>query len=270
MRVFAISDLHVDYAANAKWVAGLSTGEYGEDIAIVAGDVSNSLQQLEWALRTMAARFKKVLFVPGNHELWVIGDDRGKTSLTKFEQVCTVAEQAGVSMQRFYHNGLCIVPLLGWYDYSFGQPSKELLDNWMDYHACRWPSHFSAPDVAAYFEGLNDTTEALNDEHIITFSHFLPRIDVMPEYIPQGKRVVYPVLGATRLDRQVRKLKPKIHVYGHSHMNLRVHIDGVTYVNNAFGYPYETRIASKQLLCVYPDVINEVRIAGCGSVWQSN
>jgi Icc-related predicted phosphoesterase len=252
MRVFAISDLHVDYAANAKWVAGLSTSQYRDDIAIVAGDVSDSLQRLEWALKAMAARFKKVLYVPGNHELWVIRDNQSKTSLAKFEQVCAVAEQAGVSMRRFSHNGLSIVPLLGWYDYSFGQPSKELNDSWMDYHACRWPSHFAARDVAAYFEELNDMTETVGNEHVITFSHFLPRIDVMPESIPEKKRFLYPVLGATRLDEQVRKLKPKMHVYGHSHVNRRVQIDGVTYVNNAFGYPHETRIASKQLLCIYP------------------
>jgi Icc-related predicted phosphoesterase len=40
MRVFAISDLHVDYADNAKWVAGLSTSQYLDDILVVAGDVS--------------------------------------------------------------------------------------------------------------------------------------------------------------------------------------------------------------------------------------
>jgi len=47
MRVFAISDLHFDYAANARWVESLSTSKYLDDILIVAGDVSNSLQQLE-------------------------------------------------------------------------------------------------------------------------------------------------------------------------------------------------------------------------------
>ena len=128
MRVFAISDLHVDYAANARWVESLSTSQYLDDILIVAGDVSNSLQQLEWALKTIVARFKKVLFVPGNHDLWVVNDDR-TTSLAKFAQVCTLVEKIGVSMRRFCHNGLSIVPLLGWYDYSFGQPSQELLDS---------------------------------------------------------------------------------------------------------------------------------------------
>jgi Icc-related predicted phosphoesterase len=255
MRVFAVSDLHVDYPANAQWVAELSISEYRDDIMIVAGDISNSLPRLERTLSTLAARFRRVLYVPGNHELWVTGDEdgksSGKTSLTKFEQVCAVAEEAGASMRRYDRDGLSIVPLLGWYDYSFGQPSQLLLDSWMDYRACRWPRDFAPPDVAAHFEKLNDTTAAAGDAHVITFSHFLPRIDVMPEFIPQEKRLVYPVLGAARLDEQVRKLRPKMHVYGHSHVNRRVDIDGVTYINNAFGYPHETRITAKQLLCIH-------------------
>ena len=253
MKVFAISDLHIDYAVNARWLAELSTSLYRDDVAIVAGDVSGSLERLEWALRTLAACFGKVLYVPGNHEMWVVREDRDATSLVKFAQVCEVAERAGVSMQRYDLDDVSIVPLLGWYDYSFGQPSRELLTRWMDYVACRWPSHFSVPDVAAHFTGLNDTSSVAAGRHVITFSHFLPRIDVMPAQIPQDKRIVYPVLGATRLDEQLRRLRPRMHVYGHSHVNRRVQIDGVTYVNNAFGYPHETRITAKRLLCIYPE-----------------
>jgi hypothetical protein len=40
-------------------------------------------------------------------------------------------------------------------------------------------------------------------------------------------------------------------VYGHSHVNRDVAIDGVTYINNAFGYPRETRITAKALRCVH-------------------
>jgi hypothetical protein len=42
-----------------------------------------------------------------------------------------------------------------------------------------------------------------------------------------------------------------MHVYGHSHINRRVEIDGVSYINNAFGYPSETAITSKRLLCIH-------------------
>jgi len=40
-------------------------------------------------------------------------------------------------------------------------------------------------------------------------------------------------------------------VYGHSHFNRRVQIDGVTYVNNALGYPNESRIAARRLVSIH-------------------
>jgi len=73
----------------------------------------------------------------------------------------------------------------------------------------------------------------------------------MPHYIPADKRMLYPVLGSSLLEAQLRVLDSKLHVYGHSHVNRQVRIDGVTYINNAFGYPNETRITAKQLLCIY-------------------
>jgi predicted phosphodiesterase len=252
MRVFALSDIHIDYNVNARWIAALSTSEYRDDLLILAGDVSDSLRLLEWSLLTLAARFKQVLYVPGNHDLWVFRDDDKKTSLEKFDQVSRVVEQSGASMQPFHHEDLSIIPLLSWYDYSFGQPSDELRRHWMDYRACRWPDGFEASHVAAYFENLNNATPMVGGGARITCSHFLPRIDLMPEYIPKEKRILYPVLGSARLDEKIRALKPKIHVYGHSHVNRRVKIDGITYVNNAFGYPRETSIASKKLLCIHP------------------
>jgi predicted phosphodiesterase len=58
-------------------------------------------------------------------------------------------------------------------------------------------------------------------------------------------------MGADILERQLRRLGASIHVYGHSHLNRRVTLAGVEYINNAFGYPSETRIAAKRLLCIH-------------------
>jgi predicted phosphodiesterase len=251
MRVFALSDIHVDYDVNAKWVADLSSVDFREDILVLAGDVTDSLSLLDWCLTTLAKRFRKVLFVPGNHDLWVVRDERGKNSLQKFQEVAAVVESSGGSMQLFSDRGVSIVPLFGWYDYSFGQPSEELKSIWMDYHACRWPAGFQEQDVAAHFAASNRIHENLGGDKVITFSHFLPRIDLMPQYIPSSKRLLYPILGSNMLERQLRLVNPSIHVYGHSHVNRNVEIDGVFYVNNAFGYPSETRIASKRLLCIH-------------------
>jgi|SRR5215212_1304431 len=101
MRVFAVSDLHIDYEANARWVAELSTADYQDDVLILAGDVTDTLRLLDWCLATLAKRFRKVLFVPGNHDLWVLREERVKTSFEKFEEVCAVVESTGASMQYF-------------------------------------------------------------------------------------------------------------------------------------------------------------------------
>src|SRR5262249_30093521 len=81
--------------------------------------------------------------------------------------------------------GVEIIPLLAWYDYSFGEPNEELRSMWMDYRACRWPSGYTEEDVAAHFASFNDKQVSVAGATVITYSHFLPRIDLMPEFIPR-------------------------------------------------------------------------------------
>lgn len=251
MRVFAISDLHVDYEPNAQWVAQLSLTDYRHDVLIVAGDVSDRIERVQGCLEALAHRFRQVLFVPGNHDLWVRRDSPGLDSFGKFEQIKAMARSAGASMEVFHQGALSIVPLLGWYDGSFGEPGEELRQAWVDFRACRWPEGFESRDIARSFMAMNRYQRRSEDEVIVSYSHFLPRIDVMPDRIPAEKRYIYPVLGSHALGEQVKALRPAVHVYGHSHVNRRVELDGTLYVNNAFAYPHETRIARKALVCVH-------------------
>jgi len=251
MRIFAVSDIHIDYDVNAKWVANLSAADYRDDVLILAGDVTDTRRLLDWCLTTLAERFRKVLFVPGNHDLWVIREDRGKDSFQKFDEVRALVESRGASMEPFRERGVSIIPLLSWYDYSFGEPSEELKAMWMDYRACRWPSGYGEKEIAAHFAALNPRQAPPAGDMVITYSHFMPRIDLMPGFISRTGRLLYPVLGSTGIERQLRNLNSQMHVYGHSHVNRDVEIDGVSYVNNAFGYPSETLITSKRLVCIH-------------------
>jgi hypothetical protein len=180
----------------------------------------------------------------------VIREDHGK-DWEKFDAVCAAVESSGASMQPYRASGVSIIPLLAWYDYSFGEPAEELRSIWMDYRACRWPYGRTVRDVAVHFASLNDQHAGAPGDEVITYSHFLPRIDLMPWFIPPAGRILYPILGSTLLEQQLRRLGSRIHVYGHSHVNRRVTIDGVSYINNAFGYPNESRIASKNLVCIH-------------------
>jgi len=253
MRVFAISDLHLDYAPNRDWVAQLSRHDYQSDVLILAGDVSDRLTLLADGFEALARRFSAVLYVPGNHDLWVHREGM-HDSFEKFEAVRRVANEQGIRMTPYRREGLAIVPLLGWYDYSFGTPGDYLKGAWADYRACRWPHGYDDQAVTRWFVERNPSASSpalAAASMVITFSHFLPRIDVMPERIPEKHRRLYPILGTTQLDTQIRQLGSSLHIYGHSHVNRRITLDGITYINNAFGYPSEAHFTSRELLRVY-------------------
>ena len=251
MRVFAVSDIHVDYAENLDWILSLDAREFSEDVLILAGDVTDKIQLLRQVFDSLVSCFKTVLFVPGNHELWVQDEDFD-CSLTKFDAITELCKSCGVHTDIFEMPGISFVPLFSWYDFSFGEPDRHLRRAWRDFRACSWPDHLSeARDVSDYFLNLNLEKLSTENKTVISYSHFLPRIDVMPERIPVERRNVYPVLGSEALGLQVKQLNPAIHVYGHSHVNQSVLLDNVCYVNNAFAYPRESRIARKQLHCIY-------------------
>jgi predicted phosphodiesterase len=251
MRVFALSDVHVDFEPNARWVSGLSLGDYRQDLLMLCGDVSDLLPRIEWCLSELSRRFAVVLFVPGNHEFWVARDPQYATSLQKFDAIRAVTRNGGASMESFHAGNLSIHPLLGWYDYSFGEPTPELFDIWVDSYACRWPVDFDVRAVTRHFCAMNPTRRRDDGATTITFSHFMPRIDLLPTTVPAKFRVLDPVLGSTLIEQQLRDLGSAIHVYGHSHVRRRVTLDGVTYVNNALGYPHEKGCIDKGLVCVH-------------------
>jgi predicted phosphodiesterase len=258
MRLFAVSDIHVDYPENAAWFSKLSRERYRDDVLILAGDVSDSLQLLDRTLDALARCFAKVFYVPGNHDLWVVRDLQGLSSFEKFHNVRAVAEKCGASTRLLRSPELSIIPLFGWYDYSFGEPSLELKEQWTDYLACSWPATYGAREITSHFIQMNEPVPTINSGTVITFSHFLPRIDLMPSQISERHRYLYPVLGSSLLDRQIRRVGATIHVYGHSHVNNRTTIDGITYINNAFGYPAERSFCARRLLCIYDSDISSV------------
>lgn len=248
MRVFAVSDIHVDYPENASWVHQLSQNDYQEDCLILAGDISDAIERISACFETLKHKFAHILFIPGNHELWVRSDEN-ITSIEKCKRVIKIAHSFGVHTNATTINGIHFLPIWGWYDFGFGKPNEFIRNAWVDFRRCKWPESLSTQDkINNYFLEKNKSLRLDVEGPKISFSHFLPRIDVMPKFIPAERRQIYPVLGSNKIEEWVRRTGSSIHVYGHSHVNRDVTLDGVRYINNAFAYPSEDRIARKQLL----------------------
>ena len=265
-RVFALSDLHVDYQENMAWVQALSSTEYTNDVLILAGDVSHNLHQLHAALLALCARFAQVFFVPGNHELW-IRQKESTDSIAKFWRVIELCTDLGVRTSPGKVSAgegmaaVWVVPLFAWYmQPEEGRGSLFIpkagedatLEMWADNYLTTWPPLGQGRTVAEVFLRLNDRhVRRLYDAPVISFSHFVPRVELIyrtaQESAAAGRapRDPHPyfnfsrVAGCVGLEAQIRQLGSMIHVYGHQHRNRHRAIDGVLYISHCLGYPSE-------------------------------
>jgi len=259
-RLYAVSDLHVDYARNRDWVADLGRENFEDSVLLLAGDVGHRLERIRDTFSVLTAMFKKVFFVPGNHDLWVSGDC--VDSLEKYHQLEAVCREAGVLRQPGMigsGNSLVqIVPLDSWYqepedsnDSLFlGRNGDEIWrDAWADYRRILWPVNSVSGGIFQFLAGSNREIER-HAEHvpIVTFSHFLPRSELLRGQITaSSSRMREPrhafnfsrVAGSRAIDREIRSLKSSVHIYGHQHRNRDRLIEGVRYVSHCLGYPAE-------------------------------
>lgn len=264
MRVFALSDTHMDYPDNRAWVRELSSLEYTRDALLLAGDITHDPIRLEEALTCFLRKFAQVFFVPGNHELWTI-KSACEDSLEKFHQVLELCRSLGVQTRPARlgtgSRAVWIVPLFSWYEKPeegpgslFVQKKGEdpTLQAWSDNYFIKWPSFPGRMTAARYFLSLNEPRLArAYDAPVISLSHFLPRKELMfPSKAELDRRAgtlfdsnqsfnFSRVAGTSDLDRQIRRLGSRVHVYGHQHRNRARSIDGITYVSHCLGYGHE-------------------------------
>lgn len=131
-KLFAVSDLHVAYDENRTITDGL-VPDSGDDWLIVAGDVAERFKDVEWALRLLSGRFAKVIWTPGNHELWTHPRDtcdlRGEERYAALVDLCrglgVVTPEDPYPVWRGEGGPVTVVPLFVLYDYTFRVPEAD-------------------------------------------------------------------------------------------------------------------------------------------------
>jgi len=250
MRIYAISDLHTDFRENRELVEGLSRRDHRGDALIVAGDVADAMETIESTLGTLRERFARVFYVPGNHDLWV--RNQPGDSLEKFHRVLSLCHALGVETRPARLEGVWVVPLFSWYEPefdSYGDAETGELDGWADFHFCRWPAGTDSP--CRLFLEMNEPHLGPYDAPVVTFSHFLPRRDLLAPARFLRFRGLPRVAGCAALDAQLRRAGSRLHVFGHTHIDSDTVLGGVRYVQNALRYPRDRRGAGFPLHAVW-------------------
>ncbi|WP_062358143.1 metallophosphoesterase family protein [Herbidospora yilanensis] len=127
--LLAISDVHVGYPENREIVERIRPRSE-TDWLLLPGDVSEKVADFEWVLGTLASRFAKVVWAPGNHDLWTHPSETVQLrGVERYEHLVKVARDLGVVTPEDPYptwegpdGPVTVAPLMVLYDYTYRVP----------------------------------------------------------------------------------------------------------------------------------------------------
>jgi 3',5'-cyclic AMP phosphodiesterase CpdA len=256
-KLVAISDLHVRYEENREIVRGLRPAS-DDDWLLVAGDVGEVAADVEWALTLLAGRFAKVVWVPGNHELWTTPDDpltlRGEARYLHLVDLCRrlgiVTPEDPYPVWEGDGGPAVIVPLFVLYDYTFrpaGTTSqRQALAVAEDAGVIGTDQYLLHPDPYPSREAWCRERLKLTEARLAAeLPEGLPTILVNHfPLVREPTRVLrYPEFalwcGTEATADWPRRFNAAAVVYGHLHIPRLIWHDGVPHQEVSLGYPRE-------------------------------
>jgi predicted phosphodiesterase len=261
--LFAVSDLHVGYAENRRLVEQTRPVSDG-DWLIVAGDVGEFFHDIEWVLTLLSQRFARVIWVPGNHELWTPREDpvrlRGEERYRRLVDLCrglgVLTPEDEYPVWRGAGGPVLVVPLFLLYDYSFRVPGATTKEQSL---ARAYDSGIVCTDEALLHPDPYPSREAWCWARIEQTERRLAATDpqlhtVLVNHFPlvrEPTRILrYPEFaqwcGTQRTADWHTRFRASVCVYGHLHIPRTTWHDGVRFVEVSLGYPREWRRRTSQ------------------------
>lgn len=262
MKLWAISDLHVGYRENLLAVAELPP--YPDDWLVLCGDVGDTLEQVELAFRLLNEKFARLLWVPGNHELWTVPRKTGLRGVARYQALVDLCRRhAVVSPEDPFpiwegEGGRhLLAPLFVLYDYSFrpdhvpveravawAREKNVLCTDEALLHPApyRGVGDWCAARVAAS-EARLEAAIAEHDAPTVLIAHFPLRQEhaVLPR-IPR-----FMVWCGTRATEDWHeRYRAQVVISGHLHIPCTRYVDGVRFEEVSLGYPEQWQAREAQ------------------------
>jgi 3',5'-cyclic AMP phosphodiesterase CpdA len=269
MRLLAISDLHISQPDNRRFVEHIAASS--GDWLILAGDLGESEADLRFVFETLGPRFQRLIWVPGNHELWTVekvGGLRGEERYARLVDVCrsygVVSPEDPFPSWPGPGPKLVVAPLFLLYDYSFCPPDVQDPVAWAaaDELVCT-DEILLHPDPhssrAAWCEARCRATERRLEElpadvGTILVNHFPLRYE--HAWLPRIPRFSI-WCGTRRTEDWHRRFRAHAVVFGHLHIRQRRELDGVTFHEVSLGYrrQWDPSKAGTYVRQVWPPVV---------------
>ncbi|MER6828293.1 metallophosphoesterase [Streptosporangium sp. NPDC000563] len=256
--LLAISDLHIGYQENRDIVEKLRPTS-ASDWLLVAGDVSEKVSDVEWTLGLLAERFEKVVWAPGNHELWTHPSDpvqlRGEERYRHLVEVCRNLGVATPEDPYLTWTGpggpVTVAPLFVLYDYTFRMPGVATKEAAL---ARAYDKGVVCTDEMLLHPDPYPTRDAWCDARIAETER---RLEARPPGVPTVLVNHYPLVreptlilyhpefaiwcGTERTADWHLRFDAAAVVYGHLHIPRTTWHDGIRFEEVSLGYPREWR-----------------------------
>ncbi|KXK58701.1 metallophosphoesterase [Micromonospora rosaria] len=257
-RLLAISDLHIGHPENRAIVEALHPERPG-DWLLVAGDVADTVADVEWALGLLADRFAKVVWAPGNHELWTPpGDPVTLRGVARYEHLVQRCRALGVVTPEDPYpvwtgvgGPVLVAPLFLLYDHSWrpeglDTPEAALAEAHRVGVVCT-DEYLLHPDPYPSRSAWCAARLALTERRLAERDGALPTV-LVNHYplVREPTRVLrYPIFAQwcgteATADWHLRFDAAAV-VYGHLHIPRTTWHDGVRFEEVSVGYPREWR-----------------------------
>ena len=261
--LLAVSDLHVRHRENREIAARLAPG-HPDDWLIVAGDVGEQVDEVVATVADLRERFARVLWVPGNHELWTRPKEadalRGEE---RYRRLVERARAAGVDTPEDPYpvwtgadGPIVVAPLFLLYDYTFLPPGtttpEEGLAAAREAGVVCTDEFLLHPDPYPTRQAWCDARIRATEERLAALDPGLPT--VLVNHWPLTRRPTailrYPEFslwcGSTRTADWHVRFRARTVVYGHLHVPRVSWEDGVRFVETSLGYPREQRLREER------------------------
>jgi len=251
--LFAISDLHLNYRENRQLAESLRP-EHPDDWLAVAGDVAHGMDDVVAFLTMMRHRFARVLFTPGNHDLWSRGDGepRGRDRYLRLTEACrrigVLTPEDAFPVWPDPQGAIAIAPLFVLYDYSL-RPEGTTKEQAMAaaYAAgvvctdeLRLPPDPYPTRDAWCADRLTETRARLDALPPGTRTVLLAHWPLHPQPVSRLRHPEFSIWCGTRhTEDWHRRYRAVVSVHGHLHIPLTEDIDGVRHEEVSLGYPRE-------------------------------
>jgi 3',5'-cyclic AMP phosphodiesterase CpdA len=255
--LFACSDLHVRHQENRAVVEAMRpSGD--DDWLLVVGDVAEYVAEFRWALTLLASRFAKVIWVPGNHELWTPNRDPVQLrGVARYWHLVDICRELGVLTPEDPYpiwdgpgGPVVVAPMFLLYDYTFrpqGTSTKaEALAYAYSTGVVCSDEHLLHPDPFPAIDDWCRSRVALTEARLEALDPAGPPTLLVNHFplVREPTRVLrYPEFAqwcGTELtaDWHVR-FRAAAAVYGHLHIPRTTSYDGVRFEEVSLGYPRE-------------------------------